>query len=230
MRWRGATCTGLASPGCAAPSGFLSRLTLSSPHHPAGLVSYRRHSWGSPFRGFPFRSPGRLSAPLAPPGVPCRPTLARRRLRPRAVVRRSEPEPLSASPHVVRDPLLLIAQEERSQRRARGRSRYSGAPSGVSARIGSPYSGRRVLPRTMGADPLLGFQPSRGFPLLALTRPSATRCEQREGLATTSPLVRFVAACRNRPLTDASGSRSAGRLAGLAPDCRPSWGSCPRPG
>jgi hypothetical protein len=49
----------------------------------------------------------------------------------------------------------------------------AGAPPGVSARIGSPYSGRRGLARTMGADPLLGFQPSRGFPLLALTRPTA---------------------------------------------------------
>jgi hypothetical protein len=45
-------------PGCAAPSGFLSLLTPCSPRNPAGPVSYRRHSWGLPFRGFPSRTPG----------------------------------------------------------------------------------------------------------------------------------------------------------------------------
>jgi hypothetical protein len=64
---RAATYTGFASPGCAAPSGFLGLLTLSSPRYPAGPVSYRRRSWGSPFRGFPFRIAGDTSsAPPAP--------------------------------------------------------------------------------------------------------------------------------------------------------------------
>jgi hypothetical protein len=60
----------------------------------------------------------------------------------------------------------------------------SSAPPGVSARIGSPYSGRRVLPRTMGADPLLGFSALQGFPPPRLDVADAA-----------SPLVRFVAVC-----------------------------------
>jgi hypothetical protein len=38
---RAATCTGLASPGCAAPPGFLNLLTRCSTRNPSGLVSCR---------------------------------------------------------------------------------------------------------------------------------------------------------------------------------------------
>jgi hypothetical protein len=190
-------------PGCAASSGFLSLLTLRSPRDPAGLVSYRRRSWGSPFRGFPFRSPGHLSAPLAPPGV----------LRRRSPWRPPELDPFHAATW---RPVPL--RGARSAPRARAWP-VSSAPSGVSARIGSPYSGRRLLHRTMGADPLLGFHALQGFPPPRL-----------DATVAASPLMRFVPACRDKPDTDASGSRSAGRLAGLSRDCRPSWVSCPLPG
>jgi hypothetical protein len=65
-RRRGATYTGVASPGCAAPSGFLTLLTLSSPRCRSGLVSCRWRSWGSPYRGFPSRPAGRASRPPCP--------------------------------------------------------------------------------------------------------------------------------------------------------------------
>jgi hypothetical protein len=66
--------------------------------------------------------------------------------------------------------------------KSRARTRpVSSAPPGVSARIGSPYSGRRVLPRTMGADPLLGFSALQGFPPPRLDPADAE-----------SPLLRFV--------------------------------------
>jgi hypothetical protein len=169
MKWWGATCTGLACPGCAASPGFLGRLTLSSPHHPAGLVSYRRHSWGSPFRGFPFRSPGRLSAPLAPRGVSLS-TFARQvmlpehrvavaRVRARSVIRVAARRPCPA--------------RERLRRRARGRGRFRARLQGfqlvseVRTPVGGCYPARW--------EPILSwdFQPSRGFPLPALTRPLA---------------------------------------------------------
>jgi hypothetical protein len=50
---RAATCTGLTSPGCAAPSGFLNLLTRCSTRNPSGLVSCRSRPWASTFRGFP---------------------------------------------------------------------------------------------------------------------------------------------------------------------------------
>jgi hypothetical protein len=69
--------------------------------------------------------------------------------------------------------------------KSRARTRpVSSTPPGVSARIGSPYSGRRVLPRTMGADPLLGFSALQGSPPPRLDPADAE-----------SPLLRFVAAC-----------------------------------
>jgi hypothetical protein len=49
-----ATYTGLASPGSAAPSGFLKLLTLLLHPCPLDLVSCRIRSWGSAFRGFPL--------------------------------------------------------------------------------------------------------------------------------------------------------------------------------
>jgi len=51
MRQREATSTGLASPGCAAPSGFRSPLTLRSSRSPSNSISSRWHPWGFPFRG-----------------------------------------------------------------------------------------------------------------------------------------------------------------------------------
>jgi hypothetical protein len=41
LQKRAATYTGFASPGCAAPSGFLNLLTLSSARNLSGLVSCR---------------------------------------------------------------------------------------------------------------------------------------------------------------------------------------------
>jgi hypothetical protein len=58
--------TGIASPGFAAPSGFLDPSTLHSTSCPFGLVSCRCHPWASvPFEGFsPTVAPGasRLAA------------------------------------------------------------------------------------------------------------------------------------------------------------------------
>jgi hypothetical protein len=71
-RRRGATYTGFASPGCAAPSGFLTLLTLSSPRCRSGPVSCRWRSWGSPYRGFPSRTAGRASRPPCPSWRCCR--------------------------------------------------------------------------------------------------------------------------------------------------------------
>lgn len=51
LEQREATFTGFASPGYAAPSGFLSLLTLFSSRSRSGLVSCRWHLWGFPFRG-----------------------------------------------------------------------------------------------------------------------------------------------------------------------------------
>lgn len=95
----------------------------------------------------------------------------------------------------------------------------SGAPSGVSARIGSPYSGRRAVSPHDGSRSSPGISALQGFPPPRLDAADAA-----------SPLVRFVSACRNRPGTGASGSRSARRSACLSRGCRPSWASCPRPG
>jgi hypothetical protein len=65
LRQREATHTGFASPGCAAPSGFLSLLALHSSRSPSGFVSRRKRPWASPFRGL-LLSRGRvdLSADL----------------------------------------------------------------------------------------------------------------------------------------------------------------------
>jgi hypothetical protein len=81
IKRREATNTGLTSPGCATPAGFLNPLTLCSSRIPSGFVSRRCRSWGSPFRGFPPRQVDRASrhrlpllafwsASRSPPGVP----------------------------------------------------------------------------------------------------------------------------------------------------------------
>jgi hypothetical protein len=161
----------------------LGRLTPRSPHHRAGPVSYRRHSWGSPFRGLFLPIAGRASRhPLPLLAFACRPR------------GRSESSPTPAvwcvgpSPPRIR---VAVPRRARPGSRSLGGTEpawhartqpVASAPSGVPARIGSPCSGRRVLPRTMGADPLLGFQPSRGFPRPAWTTADAA-----------SPLVRFRA-------------------------------------
>jgi len=69
FRKRAATCAGFASPGCAASPRFLGALTLSSAHDPAGLVSYRRRSWGFPFRGLFLPGAVRPLGLPAPPDV-----------------------------------------------------------------------------------------------------------------------------------------------------------------
>jgi hypothetical protein len=51
IRQREATYAGFASPDCAAPSGFLSLVTLCSSRGPSGFVSCQWRPWGSPFRG-----------------------------------------------------------------------------------------------------------------------------------------------------------------------------------
>jgi hypothetical protein len=51
FKQREATYTGFASPGCAAPTSFLSLLTLCSSRGPSGPVSCQWRPWGSPFRG-----------------------------------------------------------------------------------------------------------------------------------------------------------------------------------
>lgn len=71
LRKREATCTGFASPGCAAPSGFLSLLAPHSSRGPAGSVSHRQHLWGFPFRGSFFpRSQCHLSVHLPSLALP----------------------------------------------------------------------------------------------------------------------------------------------------------------
>jgi hypothetical protein len=51
FKQREATHTGFASPGCAAPIGFLSLLAPCSSRGPSSLVSCWWRPWGSPFRG-----------------------------------------------------------------------------------------------------------------------------------------------------------------------------------
>jgi hypothetical protein len=157
-------------------------LTPSSPLHPAGLVSYRRHSWGSPFRGFSLPTAGasldvpcpswRLLSTIARPVMSPEHRSAVARVRARSVVRVA-----------TRLPNCTLPRESEWESCARTQP-VSSAPPGVSARIGSPYSGRRVLPRTMGADPLLGFSALQGSPPPRLDPADAE-----------SPLVRFLAAC-----------------------------------
>jgi hypothetical protein len=71
----------------------------------------------------------------------------------------------------------------------------------------------------VGADPLLGFQPSRVFPLPAFVRPMPP-----------DPLTHFRGGVPKQAVTGAPECQSAGRLAGLSRDCRPSWSFRPRPG
>jgi hypothetical protein len=172
MRWRGATCTGFTWPGCAASSGFLSLLTLSSPRNPAGLVSYRRRSWGSPFRGFPFRLPGRLSTPLAPPGF---------------VVDGCARQPSEPAPFPRHRPACGPRSEEQLRRRPQGRGWFRACLQGF-------QPGRKSVLRSAGVSPhdgsrsSPGFQPSRGLSLPALTRPMPRL-----------PSCASLSACRNRP-------------------------------
>jgi hypothetical protein len=145
----------VSRPDCAAPSGFLSLLTLCSPRNPVGSVSHRRRSWGSPFRGFPSRTAGTSLDTPCPSWRCCR----------RGAV--ASCPSLVPSRVAAWRPLPLRGVGLASRASAWG---FPGAPSGVSARFGSPYSGRRVL-RADGSRSSLGFHPSRGFPLTASTRP-----------------------------------------------------------
>jgi len=60
QKWT-ATNTRFASPGCAAPSGFLSLSTRCSIHDPSGLVSCQSRSWAWSLRGFPSPIATRVS-------------------------------------------------------------------------------------------------------------------------------------------------------------------------
>jgi hypothetical protein len=193
---------GLPPPARAASSGFLSPLTPCSARDPAGLVSYRLRSWGFPSRG--------LSLPGAgiPLGIPC-PSWRPCRRPHEAVVRvRSG----SASPC-----RSGLAPKSGMVRHARTWS-WPGAPPGVSS-----SSWKSVLRVSggwplVGADPLLGFHASRGFPRPAWVRPMSH-----------TPLTHFGAGVPKQAATCASECQSAGRWAHLSRDCRPSWLSRPRP-
>jgi hypothetical protein len=87
----------------------------------------------------------------------------------------------------------------------------------------SPY--RESVLRSAGVSPHDGSRSSPGISALQGVLPL-----RLDATDAASPLLRFVAACRSRLFTGASGSQSAEWLAGLSRDCRPSWASCPRPG
>jgi hypothetical protein len=78
-------------------------------------------------------------------------------------------------------------------------------------------SGHRRLGRVAGADPLLGFHPSRAVSSPVVTRPMSRL------LSCTS-----VLGC-HQPATCAPEFQRTGKLAGLSRDCRPSWVFRPRP-
>jgi hypothetical protein len=154
IRQREATCTGFASPGYAAPSGFLSLLTHHSSRSPDGFVSHRRRSWGSALQRFPLPIRQRRLSTLLPLMV----FLSARDV----AVRR--PSPL-ASPR----PMHESCHEDRRRSPSRGfveRTHLQGCePDRESVR---PAGG---VSRTAGAGPLVGFQPSRVFSLPAMARP-----------------------------------------------------------
>lgn len=66
LRMRVATCTGSASPGCAAPPGFLNLLTLCSTRNLSSLVSCRKRPWASRFRRVSLARSGPTSRRVLP--------------------------------------------------------------------------------------------------------------------------------------------------------------------
>jgi hypothetical protein len=192
-------------------------LTPSSPHHPAGLVSYRRHSWGSPFRGFPFRSPGRLSAPLAPRGVSSS-TFARQVMLPEhrvAVARVLARSVIRVAARRPRPAPVPDCSGEGSRRRARGRGRFRARLQGfqlvseVRTPVGGCYPARW--------EPILSwdFQPSRGLPLPALTRPLAENASIFGSCDRVSPRALRVGVRTGRSRTLQGLDRRGGRLVSL---------------
>jgi len=177
-------------------------LTPCSARDPAGLVSYRLRSWGFPFRGLSLPGAGMPLGFPAPPGV-----VVDGRTR-----RSSESGSDCASPW------RSFRSEERGSRHARTRPK-PGAPSGVWS-----SSWKSVL-RSAGVgrwtEPILSwvFTAFRVFPLPAFVRPMSH-----------NPLAHFVDDMPKQVSNCASEFRSAGRLAGLSRDCRPSWSFRPRPG
>jgi len=124
---------------------------------PAALVGFALQRVSLPIAGMPLGTPcpsWRFLSTIARPVMLPEHRVAGARVRARSVVRVAARRPV---------PLVLIAQGAVVASCARTWP-VSSAPSGISARIGSPYSGRRVLPRTMGADPLLGFSALQGIP------------------------------------------------------------------
>jgi hypothetical protein len=75
LKKQAATNIGLTAPDCAAPSGFLSLLTLCSARNPSRLVSCEWRPWASTYRGFPCPVARRTSRPPCPS---CRSSLRRR--------------------------------------------------------------------------------------------------------------------------------------------------------
>ena len=66
FKTRTATCTGLASPGCAASSGFLNLLTPYSVLAPSGLVSCQWHPWALGLQSLSLAVARSASRPLVP--------------------------------------------------------------------------------------------------------------------------------------------------------------------
>jgi hypothetical protein len=172
IKRREATNTGLTSPGCATPAGFLNPLTLCSSRIPSGFVSRRCRSWGSPFRGFPPWQVDRASrhrlpllafwsASRSPPGVPPRPEGPDR-------ARVTNPAPKSVPrPAAYRAPAALRRGPPKHARLRTARTRLQGFEP-----TRDPFVRSAMVSRTTGADPLLGFQPSRVCSLPATTRPT----------------------------------------------------------
>jgi hypothetical protein len=176
---------GLPHPAVLRLPALVGRLTLRSPHHRAGPVSYRRHSWGSPFRGFPFRSPGTpLDTPL--------PLLAFL-LSTVAVLRGRcrHPRTIGGGPSLLRSASPHAVRRRSPDRSGSGGSVVREDVAGLRACLQGFQPVSEVRTPVGGCyparwEPILSwdFQPSRGFPLLASTTAIAA-----------SPLVRFVTAC-----------------------------------
>jgi hypothetical protein len=194
---------GLPHPAQAASSGSLSPLTPCSARDPAGLVSYRLRSWGFPFRGLSL--PGAGSA-------------SRRPLPLLALSSTTAPGP---RPSPVRFPNAVavgfpLRGAGPSVTRGWGRFRARLQGFALVLEVRTPVSGGWPL---VGADPLLGFHPSRVFPLSAFVRPMPH-----------VPLTHFSGGVPKQAVTCAAECRSAERWACLSRDCRPSWSFRPRPG
>lgn len=94
-RHREATYTGSARPGCAASSGFLSLLTLSSSRNVPALFHAGSAHGVRPFRGFPFLSARSTSLCPCPSWPSCR-----RSVLPPCVLARALPRAMTANPKV----------------------------------------------------------------------------------------------------------------------------------